>query len=135
MKMWKIVNDKRFKNVDLIVIGSHGTSGFNEVFIGSNTEKVIRLADSPVLTVKNELEDFVKKFKLSNYTINIYNSRNIEKGITDFSDEVNADLIAIETHGRTGIAHLINGSLAEDVANHIDFPVLSIKIQEKPGDA
>jgi nucleotide-binding universal stress UspA family protein len=135
MKMWKIVNDKRFKNVDLIVIGSHGTSGFNEVFIGSNTEKVIRLADSPVLTVKNELEDFVKKFKLSNYTINIYNSRNIEKGITDFSDEVNADLIAIETHGRTGIAHLINGSLAEDVANHIDCPVLSIKIQEKPGDA
>ena len=78
------------------------------------------------------MEDFVKKFKLSNYTINIYNSRNIEKGITDFSDEVNADLIAIETHGRIGIAHLINGSLAEDVANHIDRPILSIKIQEKP---
>ena len=59
----------------------------------------------------------------------------IEKGITDFSDEINADLIAIETHGRTGIAHLINGSLAEDVANHIDRPVLSIKMEEMSRDA
>jgi len=33
------------------------------------------------------MEDFVKKFELSNYTINIYNVFNIEKGITDFGDE------------------------------------------------
>ncbi|NNL79577.1 MAG: universal stress protein, partial [Flavobacteriaceae bacterium] len=28
------------KNIDLIVMGSHGVSGLKEIFIGSNTEKV-----------------------------------------------------------------------------------------------
>lgn len=189
MLIRKLVTHDKYKDIDLIVIGSHGTSGFNKIFIGSNTEKVVRLADSPVLTIKNEyadfnikkmifasnfydesytafekikdfaslynahlhllkvitpkdfeptpvsrklMEDFASKFNLKDSTINIYNATSIEKGITDFSDEINADLIAIETHGRTGIAHLINGSLAEDVANHIDRPVLSIKMGEKP---
>ncbi len=50
------------------------------------------------------------------------------KGFIDFSDEKNTDLIAIETHGRTGFAHLINGSLAEGIAKHEPKPVLSIKI-------
>ena len=190
--MWELVTDNEYKNVDLIVIGSHGESGFNKVFIGSNTDKIVRLADSPVLTIKNEdvdfniktmvfasdfygdsyavfekikffadlymahidllkvitpkdfeptpiskklLEDFVKHFKLTDYSSNIYNATSIEKGITDFSDEINADLIAIETHGRTGIAHLINGSLAEDIANHIDRPILSIKMEKKLREA
>ena len=45
--MWEIVTLDRFKNVDLIVLGSHGKSGFNRVFIGSNTEKIVRLAGAP----------------------------------------------------------------------------------------
>ena len=35
-------------NIDLIVMGSHGASGFKELFIGSNTEKVIRTSEIPV---------------------------------------------------------------------------------------
>lgn len=189
MLLWEVVKDKRFKNVDLIVLGSHGKSGFSKVFIGSNTEKVVRLAEPPVLTIKNEfkefniqkivfasnfyeesyaaynkikffadlykahikllkvitpkefeptpisrnlMEEFADKFNLANYSSNIYNAQSIEKGITDYSNEVDADLIAIETHGRTGIAYLINGSLAEDVVKQEDRPVLSIKINEIP---
>lgn len=41
------------QNVDLIVMGSHGTSGLKEVFIGSNTEKVVRYSDIPVLIIKH----------------------------------------------------------------------------------
>lgn len=182
---WEIKNGKWFKSSDLIVIGSHGASGFSKAFIGSNTEKIVRLADSPVLTIKNEIDDFVvkkmvfasdfleesyssfekikyfsdlykvhihllkvitpkgfeptpvsqkligdfvDKFDLKNYSVNIYNCSSIETGIIGFSNEVNADLIAIETHGRTGFAHLINGSLAEDIVKHETKPVLSIKI-------
>lgn len=39
-------------NADLIVMGSQGTSGFNEVFVGSNTEKVVRHSEIPVLVIK-----------------------------------------------------------------------------------
>lgn len=48
----------RKNNVDFIVMGSHGTSGFKEMFIGSNTEKVVRASDVPVLVIKNETPDF-----------------------------------------------------------------------------
>ncbi|MEQ9186096.1 MAG: universal stress protein [Cryomorphaceae bacterium] len=44
--------------IDLIVMGSHGDTGAHEVFIGSNTEKVVRLAECPVLTVKHRHESF-----------------------------------------------------------------------------
>ena len=47
------------KNIDLIVMGSHGATGFKEMFIGSNTEKVVRTADVPVLVIKNEDENFI----------------------------------------------------------------------------
>ena len=38
----------------MIVMGSHGSSGFKEIFVGSNTEKVVRNATVPVLVVKKE---------------------------------------------------------------------------------
>jgi len=38
-------------DVDLIVIGTHGTSGFEHLLLGSVTEKVLRKARCPVLTV------------------------------------------------------------------------------------
>ena len=46
------------KDIDLIVMGSHGLSGFKEMFIGSNTEKVVRTSKIPVLVIKNERRDF-----------------------------------------------------------------------------
>lgn len=44
---------------DLIVMGSHGASGFREMFIGSNTEKVVRNSSIPVLVIKNEHPHFI----------------------------------------------------------------------------
>ena len=38
--------------VDLIVIATHGASGWGRIFFGSVAEKVVRLAECPVLTVK-----------------------------------------------------------------------------------
>lgn len=38
--------------IDLIVMGSHGASGIEEVVIGSNTEKIVRLSEVPVLVIK-----------------------------------------------------------------------------------
>lgn len=43
---------------DMIVMGSQGSSGLKEVFIGSNTEKVVRYAEIPVLVIKNDVPVF-----------------------------------------------------------------------------
>lgn len=48
-------------NADLIMMSSHGVSGFKEFFVGSNAEKVIRHSELPVFVIKNDLNDVVFK--------------------------------------------------------------------------
>ena len=47
------------EEADLVIIGSRGASGLSEIFVGSNTERVIRMAECPVITVKgpSKIED------------------------------------------------------------------------------
>ncbi|MGK7942542.1 MAG: universal stress protein [Crocosphaera sp.] len=45
----EIVNYAKNNNMDLIVIASHGRTGFNYFLLGSVTEKVVRLSPCPVL--------------------------------------------------------------------------------------
>jgi nucleotide-binding universal stress UspA family protein len=44
---------------DLIVVGTHGRSGFDRLILGSVTEKVIRKASCPVLTVPRRTDDVI----------------------------------------------------------------------------
>jgi len=64
------------------------------------------------------LKAFAKRFMLKDYTINVFNHTDEERGILEFSKFIDGDLIAMGTRGRKGIAHLVNGSLTEDVVNH-----------------
>ncbi len=57
--IYKAVNTVCEKHdIDLIIMGSHGTSGFKELLIGSNTEKVVRTSNTPVLVVKKRHTTF-----------------------------------------------------------------------------
>ncbi len=173
-------------NADWLIIGSKGASGFDEVFIGSNAERMIRHAKCPVITVKGsendlsdmrsivyasdlteeqqpvvekikelqrlfhvnvhvvlvkhnylterEAQDNLKKFAesaaLENYTLNTASAYYADEGILSFAEEVNAGMIVMGTHGRTGLAHLFGGSKAEDVANHSKIPVMTVRVTE-----
>ena len=79
---------------------------------------------------KMRLKDFAKRFMLKDYTLNVYNDVDQENGINNFTREVKGDLIALATHGRRGISHLISGSIAEDVVNHVDCPIWTFKNEE-----
>lgn len=172
-------------DIDLIVMGSNGTSGLREMLIGSNTEKVVRTSETPVLVIKNEqklfkvtdfvfasdfkdesktsyykavkfaiafgaklhllmvvtpakflitsdaekrIREFATSYNFKNYSVNLYNDISIEKGIMNFSQFINADLIGMSTHGRQGISHFFNGSISEDLVNHSKRPVITFKI-------
>jgi nucleotide-binding universal stress UspA family protein len=52
----------------------------------------------------------------------------VEKGVLNFANKIGADLIAVSTHGRTGIAHSLEGSISEDIANHAVLPVMTFKM-------
>ncbi len=45
--------------------------------------------------------------------------------------ELNADLIVIGTHGRTGIDHMLFGSTAEKVVRKASCPVLTVRVAGK----
>jgi len=47
----RIVDYARAKGIDLIVLGTHGRTGFSHAILGSVAETVVRLAPCPVLTV------------------------------------------------------------------------------------
>lgn len=75
------------------------------------------------------MESFAEEQKLSNYTINVYNDDSEEEGILHFARDMKADIICVPTHGKTGLAHLITGSIAESVSEHAYRPVLTYKIK------
>jgi nucleotide-binding universal stress UspA family protein len=75
--------------------------------------------------VRKLMADFAKKLKLQNFTLNIFNAHSEEQGILDFAEWIDADLVAMSTHGRTGFAHVLVGSIAEEVASHSSRPVLT----------
>ena len=47
--------------------------------------------------------------------------------ITSYAEKIGADLIIIATHGRTGLKHLLIGSVAERVVRHSAVPVLTLR--------
>lgn len=77
---------------------------------------------------RQSLNDFAKRFMLKDYTLNVYNDLSEEAGVRNFTSEVKGDMIAMATHGRKGLNHLMSGSIAEDVVNHIDCPIWTWKI-------
>lgn len=173
-------------DADLIVMGSKGHSNFEEILIGSNTEKVVRTSKVPVIVVKKDnekfrmrnlvfassfknedkkevfkkflgfanhfkseihllkvntpsrfestqeatekIENFIEEFDLPKYSINIYNDKSIRKGILDFSKEIDADLIALSTHGRSGLSHLFTASVTKTLSKKALKPILTIKV-------
>lgn len=55
----EIIDYAREKDIDLIVIGTHGRSGLMHVLMGSVAERIVRKSPCPVLTVKPEGHQFV----------------------------------------------------------------------------
>jgi nucleotide-binding universal stress UspA family protein len=172
-------------DADLILMGSKGHSKFEEIMIGSNTEKIVRNSKVPVIVVKRDskkfslknlvfasnfkkenkevftkflnfanafnskihllrvntpsqfestftteqkMKNFIKEYNLPKYSLNIYNDTSIEKGIINFSRENKADLIALSTHGRSGISHLFSESVAKTLSKKALKPIFTVKI-------
>lgn len=171
-------------DADLIVMGSKGHSEFEEIMIGSNTEKVVRTSTVPVIIIKKDdknfklknlvfasnfkkedkaifnkfidfanqfkskihllkintpsnfessreatkkIKRFIKRYELPKYSINIYNDTSVEKGILNFSKDNNSDLIALCTHGRSGLSHLFSPSVSKKLSKFAAIPILTIK--------
>ncbi|MFQ5715182.1 MAG: universal stress protein [Candidatus Scalinduaceae bacterium] len=55
----EIISNAKKNKVDMIVMGTHGRTGLAHIMIGSVSEKVVRNAHCPVLTVRQSGHKFV----------------------------------------------------------------------------
>ena len=53
----EILDYAEANDIDLIVVGTHGRTGLGRYLLGSVTEKLVRLSDAPVLTVRPETDE------------------------------------------------------------------------------
>jgi nucleotide-binding universal stress UspA family protein len=78
--------------------------------------------------LNEKLSSFTSDFEMTNYTVNVYSDSTIEEGILNFTSEIDADMIAINTHQRSGLYQLFSDNIGKDLANHALKPVITFKI-------
>ncbi len=192
------------KDIDIIVMGTHGRRGLGHLLLGSIAEEVVRLAPCPVFTIREQKEhlfietidrilvpvDFsdysLKALKYATELAVSYKARlqvlhiveeivqpsfylsgtvpkfdlipdikekskeamermldeskgpkvtadihviegHAARDIVKFAASHDTDLIVISTHGLTGIAHLLIGSVTEKVVRMAPCPVFTVK--------
>ncbi|MEF8790052.1 MAG: universal stress protein [Haloarculaceae archaeon] len=195
------------QDADVIAMGTHGRTGVNRYIAGSVTERVVRFAEVPVLTVRatggsrleGDYEDVLVPTDGSDpaaaaidhgvaiaertgarvHAVNVVNvdafgvgpdyasveelRRHLEaegqratdefaaraeeaglEAVTDvrggtpaktllrYAEEHGIDLIAMGTHGRTGLGRYVLGSTTERVLRRSDAPVLAVNAGETP---
>lgn len=88
----------------------------------------------PVLPGGIERESFEAWFRKEVTVSGYLNIVDGEPGrtVADYARAHGFDLIAIGTHGRTGLARLVEGSVAEAVVGHSRVPVLAVKNRREP---
>jgi len=52
----KVARHAHMEDIDLIIIASHGTTGWKKAFLGSVAEKLVRISTIPTLIIRKPLE-------------------------------------------------------------------------------
>lgn len=78
-------------------------------------------------SLRKSLDDVAAMARMSHPDVDTHLLQGtVWKEIVDFADEHGCDLIVAGTHGRTGIAHFLDGSVAEHVVRGAHVPVLVV---------
>jgi len=77
---------------------------------------------------KKELKNFIApRLKGMKNVSTVVKIGEAHEEIVNFAKKQKVDLIVLATHGRTGLAHVLIGSVAEKVVRHSPVPVLTVK--------
>lgn len=93
----EIVNQAKYDDDSMIIMGTHGVSGFEEFWIGSNAYRVVTNAPCPVITIRyGYTKNDIKKIVLPiDYT---FHSRQKVPTVADFAAILGAEVHVIAVH-------------------------------------
>ncbi len=83
------------------------------------------LEDEQIIELGN---GFLNEFGPYPYDVNIYSAYRVERGIMQFAKKVEADGVALITHGRNDLQQLFLPSVAENLISYLDLPVFSLNV-------
>jgi len=86
-----------------------------------------QLVDQLREEAKTEMGRLAKRFPRARTIIRDGSPRTT---ILQAASEIGADLIVVGTHGRTGLARMLIGSVAEHIVRHSRGPVLTVRLTE-----
>lgn len=66
-------------------------------------------------------------------TAHVVEVGNVTDGLAQAAADLDADLVVMGTHGRTGLAHALLGSVAERMLRHAPCPVVTVRADEHDG--
>ncbi|QNF31427.1 universal stress protein [Adhaeribacter swui] len=101
---------------------------FVQEFFGANLQILhVQTSDnaSAAAEERTRMEAFVTENNLKKVQLLVQSNASASEGIMAAIKTSPPDLILMPTHGRTGLAHLFNKSVAESVVNHAAIPVLT----------
>lgn len=175
-------------DADLIIMGAFGVHGTKK-HIGSNAERIIRTSETPVLSIRKQVDDFypstvvfasrflkeaetawykvqpfvnafdsmthllrvispaqferssvlmglMNKFgyehKINPFSSNVYVDQTVEEGIKNFSEEMQADVIALTVHRNRRLNLIVGQKSKNSIVNSSTKAVLSVRISDEP---
>jgi len=154
-KIYKAIVDQAKKDkTDIIIMGTHGISGFEEFWLGSNAYRVVSKAPCPVLTIRNGFKkktiekivlpidahretrqkipitvELAKEFDAEVHVVDVRstNRKDIKKRLNNYADQA---MRYVEEHGVKGVRSSKYGSNIADItityAVHLNAEIIAI---------
>ena len=92
---------------------------------------LVDIADRNRAAAKQELDQLARAIRRPNLRIHTVLAQGVAfDQILRVARKLRCDLIVIATHGRTGLAHVLMGSVAENVVRRAPCPVLTVRPSE-----
>lgn len=78
-------------------------------------------------TMKSRMDNFKRAFEFDTTEV-IYNDYQFDTGVKHLSEDLNLDMIIMNTHGRKGMDHFGRGGITEQIVERLDTPILCLPL-------
>jgi nucleotide-binding universal stress UspA family protein len=105
--------------------------GANATVVPDEGGAPINVRDYALRSSEAHLEDLANRLRADGVDVStVATTGNVASEVEDCVKREGVDLIVIGTHGRTGLAHVVLGSVTEKIVRHSAVPVLTVRVPD-----
>jgi len=100
----------------------------------ANVQIILSVINTPYVfydtpTIQGFVERLRSQISYPAWELKVYNDISVEEGLRQAMETEKADLIIMGTHARKGLAQFLFGSITENIAQHLSYPLLAIPME------